>query len=416
MSSASSNNTDNLTRLIWLRLIVLACEALAVWQAQTRWGFTLPQPSLTGAMGFMFLISLLSFWRLRFSRPVSDAELFGQLTLDVLVLTALLYFSGGSTNPFAPFYLLPLTLTAAALPGLYTWGIAGLAVLCYSLLLFFYVPLPEMHHGHGFRLHVLGMWVGFLLSALLIAGFAVRMAAAVRERERMIAEMREQQLRHEQVLALGTLAAGAAHELGTPLSTMAVVLKDLSPDTGVSSAKLSILRGQILRCKEILGSLTAAAGGARAEAGSVAQLDTYLENLLRYWQVQRPGIQVQTKFQGLRPAPRIVVDQTLEQAILNICHNAADASPEQVEIRAEWTAERLILEIADRGQGLAQEAAAQAGVMPVSTKQDGLGLGLFLSYTTLQRLGGEVRLLERDGGGVLCRIDLPLISLQVIND
>jgi two-component system sensor histidine kinase RegB len=411
----STGNALNLKRLIWMRLIILTAEAIAAWVAVSQWHLTLPLPALMSIWVVMGTISIGSFIRLQFDWPVADTELFIQLLLEALALTAVLYFSGGSTNPFAPFYLLPLTLTAASLSGIYTWAMMLFSLACYTLLLFYNVPLPAVHGGHGtdFRLHELGMWFGFLLSAVLIAAFAVRMASTVRQRERMIADMREQQLRHERVLALGTLAAGAAHELGTPLATMAVLLKDLEPEQAISGKKLGILRGQVERCKNILGSISAAAGELRAESGSAQALDTYLRDLLQRWAVSRNGIQLQQHLEGCKPAPRVVIDQTLEQALINILNNAADASPLDITVEARWTEHELCIDVADRGAGIASELQSLAGKTILSTKQDGLGLGLFLSYTTLQRLGGDVQLVNREGGGVICRIRLLIDKLRV---
>lgn len=411
----STGNAINLRRLVWLRLIVLVSELVAATLIVRNWHIELPMSALVTIWLVVALISALTLIRLRFDYPVKDGELFFQLTLEVLALTAVLYCSGGSTNPFAPFYLLPLTLTAAALPGRYVWGMVLLTLGCYTSLLFFNIPLPAVHGGHGgdFRLHEMGMWFGFLLSACLIAGFAVRMAATVRQRDHIIAQMHEQQLRQERVLALGTLAAGAAHELGTPLSTMAVLLKDMVAEEPTKDSTLVILRDQVARCKTILGSISAAAGEMRAESGSARPLDEYFDALLQHWQAQRPDVVLSIRIENASKAPRIVVDQTLEQSILNILNNAADVSPQSVEFTVHWSTTQLMIDIADRGPGVAPEVADQAGQVIHSTKQDGLGLGLFLSYNTLQRLGGEVRLLNREGGGTICRILLPIKPLII---
>jgi two-component system sensor histidine kinase RegB len=312
-------------------------------------------------------------------------------------------------------YLLPLAIAAAALPAGYVWGMAGVATACYTALFVWHVPLPHTGQAHDadFGMHVLGMWLGFVLSAALIAWFAVKAAATVRERDRTLAALRENALRHERVLALGTLATGAAHELGTPLATMAVLVKDIAPEQGISADRLGILRTQITRCKEILASLSAAAGQVRAESGQSLALDVWLHELTDRWLALRPGVSARRHFEGTQPAPRVVAELTLAQAIANILNNAADASPDSVEIAARWNADELVLEIADRGAGLAPELQANAGEPFLTTKGDGLGLGLFLAYTTFSRFGGDVRLMQRDGGGVLCRLTLPLATLKV---
>ena len=406
-------NNINVQRIIWLRLIVLLGAIAAAWLTTTYLHVELPVFPITLILSLAFIISIASLIRLRMPWPVSNNELFAQLVIDVMVLTCLLYYSGGSTNPL---FLLPLVLTAATLSGWYAWVMVALTISCYSLLLFFYIPFPEshaMHGGDGFRLHVLGMWLGFIFSALLVAGFTARMAITVQRQNKKIADLREKHLKHEHVLALGTLAAGAAHELGTPLSTMAILLKDVEPDTPLSESKLSTLQGQVDRCKTILGSISAASGEIRAESGSVSNLDDYLPDLLNRWKKTRTDVIVKSDFEGSKPAPSIVVDQTLEQALLNIFNNAADASPDNVEIHGQWNDQELTLIVSDRGTGLTPELEEKAGESILSTKQDGMGLGLFLTYTTLERLGGDVRIFNREGGGVKCQINLPLSTIRL---
>lgn len=416
--TAATSNATNLYRLIWLRAIVIGGEAAAIIYGVTELQLHLPIYPLATLLGSFALINLMILVRLKFhlrlTWPVSDQELFFHLTLDVIVLTILLYFTGGSTNPFSPLYLLPLTLTAATLPARYTWSMLIITVLCYTSLFFYFVDLPQMHgsHDHGFRLHVLGMWLGFLFSAFLIAGFIVHMASTVKEKDKKIADLREKQLRHEQVLALGTLAAGAAHELGTPLSTMAIMLKDMEPGTPLEEQELTTLQQQVERCRNILGSISASAGTTRAVSGSEVSLDKHLTNLLQTWQSSR-DVDARIQLDGTQPAPRIVADQTFDQALLNILNNAADASPDDVEVVAHWDEQALMLEVSDRGSGLSPDVIDKTGNKINSTKQDGLGLGLFLTYSTLERLGGSVHLLNREGGGVLCRVQLPLDSMLI---
>lgn len=413
--ASSSSAAINLRRLLAVRAITVAGLVLTLWFAVVRLGMALPAMTLLLVMAVMVGLSLATLWRLGWSRPVGEGEMFVQLLADVAALTAVLYYTGGSTNPFVTLYLLPLAMTAAALPGALVWWMAAITVACYTLLLAWHVPLPHAEHAHGaeFGIHVAGMWLGFLLSAGLIAAFASRMSSTLRERDRMLAAMREAELRNERVLALGTLAAGAAHELGTPLATMAVLAKDFEPGRGIDADRLGILRDQIARCKEILSSLSAAAGQVRAEAGASRPLDAWLTEIVARWRSTRPGVVAGLQLDGAGPAPRIVSEQTLAQAITNILNNAADASPLQVEIAGRWSADELVLDIADRGPGLAPELAGHAGQSIFTTKSEGLGLGLFLAYTTLSRLGGDVRLMNRDGGGVICRLTLPLAALKV---
>ncbi|MCH6585327.1 MAG: sensor histidine kinase, partial [Proteobacteria bacterium] len=224
--------SKNLQRLFLLRSIAIVVQCLTF--AAVHWVLEMPLPwtEMVTVVTFLAVLNFATWLRLRRNWPVSSIEFFAQILIDVFALGALLYFSGGSTNPFVSLYLLPLTITAAALPWAYTWVMAAITISCYSLLLFYYVPLPHDHSEHNseFNLHVSGMWLAFVLSTVLIAWFVVKMGISIRERDKNLSQAREQALRDEQLIALGTLAAGAAHELGTPLSTMAVVSRELQKD------------------------------------------------------------------------------------------------------------------------------------------------------------------------------------------
>ncbi|MCC6202264.1 MAG: HAMP domain-containing histidine kinase [Gammaproteobacteria bacterium] len=411
-----SSNAANLRRLNGQRLIVLAAQCGVVLLAISRWDYELPLLPLLALFVTVLGISFGTLWRLARAPVIADAELFLQLTIDVAALTVLLYLTGGAGNPFTPFFLLPLTLTAVALPGGYAWAMVILTLTCYTLLTRFYLPLPPVHPGFPGGMHEIGMWFSFAFSAFLIALYAVRMGHSVRERDRMIATLHEQKLQQDHLLALGTLAAGAAHELGTPLATLAVVLKDVDPAEPLGGERLGLLQDQVMRCKGILGSLTATAGGWRAESGRAIDLESWLRQMIDDWRASRPGLDIDLSLDGPRPAPRLVVEQTLTQALTNVCNNAADVSPAAVAIAARWTPDLLVFEVRDRGTGVAPELRAKVGAERVTTKQDGLGLGLFLTFQTLRRFGGTVNLSDRTGGGTCCRIELPLAGLRLADD
>ena len=407
----------NLQGLVVYRYLVLAGQLIAVGAA-TALDFSLPLPAVLTIIALFAIFNQATVLRLRrHATRVTEQELFLHLLSDVLILTALLHFTGGSTNPFVSLFLVPLTLAAAALPGRYTWAVAAAALCCYSLLMVWYVPLPHQH-GDNFTLHVLGMWFGFVLSAVLISYFAVKMNATLRARELALASAREERLRSERLVALGTLAAGAAHALGTPLATMAVLSKELENDcAGLPSAagQLRILRGEIDRCKRILSSLAVSAGQPQALGGRSQALDVYLAEVVGQWRELRPHVALHQQWQGPQPAPRVVADQTLTHAFTNILNNAADVSPHHVECRGRWSGDYLWLEVCDRGVGISDVVEAHLGEAFFTTKPDGegMGLGLFLAQATIQRLGGSVQLLNRSGGGACTRIELPLAGVLV---
>lgn len=411
--AASTPAAINLRRLVGLRWFALAGQTAAILAAR-HLGVYLPPDWLALIVGGYAAINVLTWWRTRRPWPAGDLELFAHLLLDVAILTVLFALTGGASNPFTSLYLLPLTLTAAALPGAYTWVMVAITCLCYTALL----SLGGGAHAHDtdFSLHVIGMWIGFIVAAVLIAWFAVRMAATLRERDRLAAEMRENELKSERIVALGTLAAGAAHELGTPLSTMAVLAQDLEEDAAPAQREhLATLREELRRCRGILSELSTAGNEVRADSGRAVPLDRYVRGLVDDWRARRPAVNVTADWEGPTPAPVVVGDRTLGHAIQNIMNNAADASPETVEIAGRWDDERFTLEVRDRGPGLTPEAQRHAGRRIYSTKppDEGLGLGLFLSRAALQRLGGDMEFFNRAGGGACIRLTLPLKPLRI---
>lgn len=409
--------SKNLLRLFLLRNIAIVVQCLTFAIVYWTIDIVIPWAQMITVVVVLALLNLLTWLRLHKKWPISHLEFFVQLLIDVFALSALLYFSGGSTNPFISLYLLPLTIAAATLPWRYTWIMAVITIACYTLLLFNYVPLPHDHSNHllEFALHVSGMWLAFVLSTVIIAWFVVKMSASIRERDKDLAEAREHALRNEQIIALGTLAAGAAHELGTPLSTMAVVTGELqqeyTQDTEFQN-NVRILRDQIAHCKQTLTQLLAKAGQNRTEQGSELPVDEFLRQILDKWKLIRPSVKFTYQATGSQPIPKIMDNQLLSQSLLNLLNNAADASSELVAIRSDWDDSVLNLEIIDDGKGLSAEALQRAGEAFFSSKApgQGFGIGLFLANANIERFGGSVRLFNLENGGACTQVVLPMIG------
>jgi two-component system sensor histidine kinase RegB len=405
----------NLHRLCLLRWVALATMAGTIGVA-TLW---LEQSLALGPLGAVLATATaLNLWtwrRVRQRRPVGDRELFVHLLVDTGTLTGVLYLTGGWANPFVSLFLLPLVIAATILPARAAWTMAGATFVCYSLLGFFFVPLPHLHHGStDFDLHVFGMWVSFTLSAGIIAYFVVRMAATLRDRDRQLAAERERTLRDQHVLAIGTLAAGAAHQLGTPLSTLAIALKELQLDRQNDPAlctDLERMRQQVGVCKNIISDLVAAAGQSRGESGKSEAVDAFLSHTLDDWRALRPGVEIAIAFDGPQPAPRILAEQSLRHTLVTLLNNAADASKDGIELVGSWSAESLAVEIRDTGSGVPGRVLARAGRAPTSTKGPGHGIGLMIANAALERLGGRVTLTNRREGGACTRLELPLGAL-----
>jgi two-component system sensor histidine kinase RegB len=429
--SHAMDSRQNLRWLFVLRNLMIFGEALVIWISLYGLDIPLREVPLWGILTLLVGFNWWTWLRLSAAEPIAEIELFIQLSFDVLAITAILYFTGGATNPLAWFFLLPLIIAATTLPQEYTWYMVLFTSGCYTLLMGFYQPLPDMQpmvlqsdpshmvhvmlEDHDLELHVFGMWFGFVFSAVLVAYFVVEMANTLRERERRLAEAREQSLRSERVVALGTLAAGAAHEIGTPLGTMAILIHEIESECDCAKNedlldKMKILREQVARCKKALSVMSASAGEIRAEAGHVMPLEAYLDATVDNWRRQSGKIPLGYKKIGPLPAPSILAEQTLTHALVNILNNAAEVSPEGIELAVRWDLDRVYLSIKDHGPGIAPVVSEQLGKAPISTKEQGLGVGLFLAFATIERLGGRIDMTPRPEGGTSTNIVLPLVG------
>jgi two-component system sensor histidine kinase RegB len=419
----------NLYRLFVIRLIVFACLAAALGYA-----FFVQQMALkyTLIIGIVVVLALLNgglYLRLRGRSAPSQREFFAHLLMDVAGLSVLLYFTGGASNPFVSYYLVPVTIAAATLSARYTGMLSALALLSYTLLLFFFQPLETVMPGaavdhalHGMApgaaataaadpiasLHTLGMWFNFLVSAVLITYFVVRMAAELRTREESIARYREDTLRNEQIIALATQAAGTAHEMGTPLGTMAVLLQDMKEENADSPellADIELLQQQVNSCRGSLRSLVRKADLDNQHTSHVA-LDTFIADLRDGWRLVRPEVPCEIS-QQTGASPKVDVDPMLQQALINMLNNAADASPSGIGVVLQWDAQQWQMKIRDHGAGLSRDVAGQIGTRIISTKEGGMGVAHVLSQATLNRVGGRVSLYALPEGGTLTEITLP---------
>lgn len=411
-----SASRQNLWRLTLIRLLVLAAQAGSVGIAYLSDLLPLPWLPLCITLGVSLCLCLLTALRLRGPWPVTELEYTMQLACDLVIHSVLLYYSGGSTNPFVSYYLVPLTIAAATLPWLYSLFLAGLALTGYTALLIWYHPLHlnnVQHEAMLISLHLFGMWLNFALSAAFITFFVVKMAGALRRQDELQALRREEGMRDQQLLAVATQAAGAAHELGTPLATMSVLLKELRQeyrDRPALQDDLGLLQEQVSLCKETLQQLVRAAEADRRQAVSAQTAVQWLETTLNRWHLMRPEATYRFQCLGQGTVPRLLPPADLTQALLNLLNNAADACPDKLDIQLDWDAQRVRLTIRDQGAGVPLAIAEQIGRPFFTTKGKGFGLGLFLSQASVTRAGGSVRLYNHEESGTLTELLLPRLG------
>jgi two-component system sensor histidine kinase RegB len=414
-SADAAETLSSLRRLVSVRWWVLAAAAATLLAVPPLLDIALPLAPMLAAIGLALVWNAASARRARQATDVVAGELFTQLSFDLVLFAVLLFFSGGATNPLISLLLPPVAVAALTLPARLVAAIAALAVAAYSLLMVSFVPLALDDPARAARLHLIGMWATFVVSVALIGWFILRMTETIRHRDAALAAAREQALRDERVLALGTLAAGAAHELGTPLATMAVLAGELAHDRRLDAdarADIELLAEQVGHCKRIISGLAERAGAQRAEDAQRMRCDAWLESVHAGWLALRGDGGGRLEFAGTGATPTVVVEPTLEQGIVNLLNNAARAGG-PVLMRAGWDAARVFIEVRDGGPGFSADVLRAGGSAPFPAHDHGSGIGLLLTRAAIERLGGRLLLSNPSGGGGLARIELPLARIAL---
>lgn len=401
-----------LVMLRWMSVVVMSLSALALPPLLDLSVWLGPLLAVAAAMAAFNLFTLA--WLARGTVPGALAPLV-QLLFDLLGWSAFLYFAGGATNPLISLLLALVAIGAAVLPAVQAWLLATAGVVAYSLLWSFHYPIRVHDAAMAGYWHLSGMWLTFTLSACVIVAFVLRMTAALRERDRALADAREARVRDERIVALGNLAAGAAHSLGTPLGTLRILIGELLRAPRIDAdtrADLELMNEQVEQCRQTLAVLTASAGQPRAEGGGAQSVAAWMDSTVAQWRRQRPHAHVSLSYSpGLRDT-RIVADATLAQALQTLINNAADASPQAVAVEAECVGAELVVDVLDRGPGIPGPLRASLGNAPVEDRPAGMGIGLFLARAALARHGGRLRFEARAGGGTRARMQLPLERIR----
>jgi two-component system sensor histidine kinase RegB len=267
-----------------------------------------------------------------------------------------------------------------------------------------------------FQLHLVGMWVIFVVSAALITVFITRMAEGIRRRELTLAKAREEALRSEQLIAIGTLAAGTAHALGTPLSTMSVLLSDLdelaTENLGVPEVKedISVLRQQVTRCRNSLTQLTRYYHKDEGRSEQTIPISAFIEDVRDYLTNIHPRSNIQITLYNI-DNKHLNSDLSIKHALINIIENGIKAAKDKVTLELRVSRADLTITIADDGPGIPAEVMENLGEPFISVRNQGMGLGIYLANASISRLGGSIEMRNRVEGGAVTRITLPLAKL-----
>lgn len=408
------------------------------WLVRLRWGAVLGQTATiaVAVLGLKLDLPILPLAVLVATTVVSNAALALRLqraddvatrtvglvlAADILVLSGLLYCSGGPSNPFSVMYLVHVTLAALVLGVRWAGAMVALSAVLYATLFFWHVPVAALNHAHHhgaspFSVHLQGMWIAFTIAASLIAYFVARVAGALRAREAELAQAKEVAARSEKLASLTTLAAGAAHELGTPLGTIAIAAKELErsiradADEALDDARL--IRTEVERCRAIVQRMSAHAGDTMGELPRPTTAAEVFRSC-----VERLGRDASTN---------VVVEATdaarfacplegLVQVLLSLVQNGRWAVRDaggRVVLTSSATPSAVRLVVKDDGVGITADALARIGEPFFTTKPpgEGMGLGLFLARTFAERWGGGFEIESRAGHGTIATVSLPRIE------
>lgn len=401
-------------------LIALAFLATLLMAIEPAWVAPILAfvPTRAVLVGFVLVLvvwtvsNLVDVVRIRRGRA-TQASAGIHLLVDATALTALLGMAGGATNPFTTLYFVPITLATQVSPR-WTWSLAGSSLAGFAML-FLLHPLPEgpPGHEHHFAGHLRGMWLAFGASGLLITSFVHRIALRLRKERAELTRLREQALEDRHLASIGSLAAGAAHELGTPLGTIAVLAAELPHMVGAErEAALASIRQEVTRCKTIVQRM--ATPDARVTALASADREWPLAALVRDLETRGVPLRVE-----ITPTARAATceqpRETLATIVRELVHNAAVACRNRpdsrgIEIEIDTDGETARVRVRDDGVGMSSALASAAFDPFVSTKAEGegMGLGLYLARAQLRRLGGGIRLQSTPGRGTEVEVVVPM--------
>jgi two-component system, sensor histidine kinase RegB len=409
--------------LMALRWAAVVGQTLAVVVVDGFYRIALPLEPIVGVLVAEVFVNLAALRVSRTRTTPTDFEVAAWVTADLTAFTALLYLSGGPSNPFSYFYILHVAMAALTLSPVYTWALVLGSAASYASLFAWHLPLGPVGTTQFTREQVFqhGAWAAYALGASCIAYFLHRVRAALRLREQLLLEQRELRVQAERLSSLATLAAGAAHELANPLSTIAVVSKELEHELGhllgndasrTAIADVALMRSQVERCRKILGRMAHTAGQAPGEAEDWLTLRQLLEGAVAELpNANRVELHVSPE---LDLAELYCPKEALAQALRVLIDNALDASETPVLVAAEL-AEHFTIRVVDQGRGMPKDVLQRAQEPFFTTKPagKGMGLGLFLARNVVSRLDGELRLQSRLDKGTTAEVLLPRKRIRV---
>ncbi|AIT06566.1 histidine kinase [Sphingomonas taxi] len=403
----------NMRLLVLLRWMAVGGQAAAILIVHYGLGIHLPVVAMGVVLAALVMLNAMT-WLGHPHWPVTNFQLFGSLACDVVALSVQLYLSGGASNPFVSLYLLQVVMGAVLLHAWSSWALVALTTVAFGLVALLSPPLalPPWFATRLSPVYVMGLWANFVLAAVLLVLFVTRIAANLRSRDAHLAAMRQRAAEEDHIVRMGLLASGAAHELGTPLSSILVLLGDWKSEAAIRAeprlaAEVDEMQAEVMRCKTIVSGILFAAGEVTGEAPERTTLRRFLSGIVAVW----PGaVTFEDRIGDDRP---IVSDRALGQALTNLLDNAAEAGASAITLTAAVEGAVIVLTVRDDGSGFPPAVLAGIG-KPYNTSKErrGAGLGLFLATNVLRTLGGTLAARNIAGGAEMV-LRLPVAALAL---
>lgn len=413
LSNLNSNLTFVITRLTALRFIIaIILIAFVIYLELNHFAPAIPTWFILAGYIPLIVVGLIQS-----RKSLSSNALAFHLILETQLITLFLYFTGGAGNPLISYFLVLIVIAAYNLNKLWVWFIATACIIDYTLLTQYYLPIESSmpsHHlagagneqGYLIYWHLAGMWLTFVISAIALSLLIPALMEASIKRRIQLTELREKQLKNEQLIGIATLAAGTAHEMGTPLMTMEMLLTDnIESQHNLTNEDCELLHQQVTICRQALQKLSMAGRDIHSKAQYI-NADQWITTLLHRWRLSQPNAIWQTEhFDNdvtIRKSP------LLDQAMLNLLDNAAQAGDQMIILSSKIIAGFWQFTI----QQPDKEASKQLkGVHLFSSEKEyGLGLGLYLSNASIEQFDGQVHLKANKDGSTSCIISLPFLE------
>lgn len=418
-SAQNAANYNNFRLLLILRIIAVNFYAFALLISYFGFNVMMPIRLLFGELTILAFFALFSFMRINRRDAISENEVFVWLLIDIVFLWLVLSQSGGPSNPFVAVFLIPVTLGAVMFERKRAWGI--FATMMIGLIALEAIESPffvgATRHTGFFNLNTQGMMLSYFITAAILVYFVNETARNLKEKEAAVFALKRAEEEEKEIMRMGIMAAGAAHELGTPLSTISVILHDwleLSPPKAKAArdSEIKTMIGEIERCKNSLSQILAKSGNSRGLGATKTNLHNFIKHTVAEFQNGKD-----CEIENIINAKNFdcVIDETVSQSIINLLDNAHKSNRSMKDKRIVILTHKIDnnIEIAIEDFGTGFKENDRPSDFEIETNEHGFGVGLMLARNVFRKLGGTLEIENKEKNGAIVRATIPIQSIKV---